>query len=62
MELNEIIFLIYPELKTIPVSPLSGYPYTLRNNSDGKGTFIEKWSYEKPQPTKEQLDAITYET
>jgi len=33
---------------------------TLQNDSDGKGDYIARWSHpDFPQPTQEQLDAVT---
>jgi len=31
---------------------------SLRNDSDGKGDFINSWSYSFAQPTDSQLDAL----
>jgi hypothetical protein len=47
MDLWQIIFDAYPELKDI-VTPFE--PVVLQDDADGLGAFIAKWDYEKPIP------------
>lgn len=56
MQLNEKILLLYPEL--IDMNNSENQLYSLQNDSDGRGTYIKEWGYNKPQPTQEQLDAL----
>lgn len=58
MELVQIIYIIYPELKDVPLNCFNNYPFVLQNDSDGKGTYIKEWNYEKPKPTIKQLKAV----
>lgn len=58
MQLNEKILMIYPELEGVVTSSPGNPLYSLQDDTDGRGTYISDWNYEKPQPTQEQLDAI----
>lgn len=50
---------IYPELTDKDFYPETGTIH-LQNDSDGKGDYIKEWSHpDYPQPTQEQLDAVT---
>lgn len=49
MTLNEIILNAYPEILDLPRLERDKI-YTLRNDSDGVGDYIEKWEYHKPIP------------
>ena len=48
MELWEQIIAAFPELS--PTDNLYKLGIHLRDDSDGKGAYIEKWEYEKPIP------------
>ena len=53
MNLYEKIIALYPELATYDF--VFG-AITLRNDSDGKGDYIDKWEHPTlPRPTNEQL-------
>lgn len=55
MNLYDKIKTIYPELTDDDFEGLNATIY-LRNDSDGKGDYIEKWTHPVyPQPSKEQL-------
>jgi hypothetical protein len=59
MTLYDKILKIYPQLTPQDFFPGTG-KISLRNDSDGKGDYIEKWENETyPKPTDEQLAAIT---
>lgn len=58
MQLNQKILIIYPELEELNNPLSSNSIYVLQDDSDGKGAYIKIWNYDKPQPTKEQLDAL----
>lgn len=59
MSLYEKILKLYPDLTSADFMPFSG-TIMLQNDSDGKGDYIAKWEHPvHPQPTQEQLDAIT---
>jgi|GEM_PF-759936 len=58
MTLYDKIILIYPELTIKDFAPFTG-TILLQNDSDGKGDYIKSWKNSNPQPTQEQLDAIT---
>ena len=58
MELNEKIMAIYPSITAEDFSLDKG-TILLQNDSDGKGAYIKSWNNSNPQPTQEQLDAIT---
>lgn len=47
MDLYEQIIKVYPELAN---SNLWLKEIVLRDDSDGKGVYIEKWEYSKPIP------------
>ena len=49
MTLYETIITAYPELIDEDFIPGSG-SINLRDDSDGKGAYIEKWEYAKPIP------------
>jgi len=56
MNLYEKIKTLYPQLINLDFESV----IILRNNTDGKGDFIEKWEHPTlAQPTKEQLDGIS---
>jgi len=56
MTLFEKIKAIYPNLEDRDFLTV----ITLQNDSDGKGDYIKSWSHpDYPQPTQEQLDAVT---
>jgi len=44
-----------PELENLPNEFGFGGSIILRNDSDGKGDYIEKWEYEKPIPAGMKL-------
>jgi hypothetical protein len=54
MALYDDIKKIYPELLDNDFNFING-AINLRNDSDGKGDFIEKWEYEKPIPAGMKL-------
>jgi len=55
MNLYEKIKTLYPQLINLDFESV----IILRNNTDGKGDFIEKWEHPTlARPTKEQLEAI----
>jgi hypothetical protein len=55
MTLYEKIIQLYPSLIAEDFSPISG-SIGLRNDSDGRGDYIEKWEHPTfPKPTDEQL-------
>jgi hypothetical protein len=49
MEIYETIMDAYPELTYLDFQPPMGSIF-LRDDSDGKGVYIEKWEYSKPLP------------
>jgi len=54
MNLYDKIIALYPELATYD---FAFGAIALRNDSDGKGDYIEKWEHHTlPRPTNEQLD------
>lgn len=58
MELYEKILTLYPELTVEAFRPITGC-IRLRNDSDGRGAYIEEWNHSTlPMPTQEQLDSI----
>jgi len=58
MTLYEKIITLYPDLTSQDFYPGFG-TIGLRNDSDGRGDYIEKWEHPTyPRPTQEQLDAI----
>ncbi len=59
MTLDEKIKSIYPQIPEEDFWPNTGC-ILLQNDSDGKGDYIAKWEHPTyPQPTQEQLDAVT---
>lgn len=55
MNLYDKIIAIYPSLTVKDFVPY-GSVIGLRNDSDGKGDYIEKWEHPTlPRPTNEQL-------
>jgi hypothetical protein len=55
MSLHEKIIALYPNLTAEDFIPYGGV-ISLRNDSDGKGDYIEKWEHPTlPRPTNEQL-------
>lgn len=58
MSLYETIITIYPALTPEDFSPWSG-TISLRDDSDGRGAYIERWDHPTyPRPTDEQLAGI----
>jgi len=56
MNLYEKIISLYPELVSFD---FSAGVIKLRNDSDGRGDYIEVWDHPTlPQPTEEQLTAL----
>jgi hypothetical protein len=56
MTLYEKIMALYPSLTTQDFLTV----ITLQNDSDGKGDYIKAWNHPSlPQPTQQQLDAVT---
>jgi hypothetical protein len=54
--LSEKIKQLYPSLTQEDFMTV----ITLQNDSDGKGDYIKSWQHpDYPQPTQEQLDAVT---
>ena len=53
MELWEKIIAAYPEI--LPTDNFRELGIFLRDDSDGKGAYIEKWEYSKPIPENLQL-------
>ena len=49
MTLYNQILEVYPELTEEDFYPMTG-TITLRDDSDGLGTYISKWDYSKPIP------------
>lgn len=56
MTLYEKIIKIYPSLSIDDFNPFTG---TIFLQNDGDGDYIKSWKNSNPQPTQEQLDAIT---
>lgn len=55
MNLYDKIIVLYPNLTVKDFVPY-GSVIALRNDSDGKGDYIEKWEHPTlPRPTNEQL-------
>lgn len=50
MSLYDEIINSLPELAKMPNEFSFGGSISIRNDSDGKGDYIEKWEYEKPLP------------
>ena len=50
MTIYETIIAAYPELEGHPVEWMTFGSITLRDDSDGKGTYIDRWEYSKPLP------------
>jgi len=58
MSLYDKIRALYPSLTNADFNPVTG-TIRLRNDSDGRGDYIERWDHPTlPQPTQEQLDAL----
>lgn len=57
MTLADKIQIIYPPLTQQDFVPEIG-TIEIRDDSNGLGPYIAKWTNELPQPTQEQLDAI----
>ena len=54
--LYDKIISIYPELSEKDFNPFTG-TIKLRNDSDGKGDYIQEWNHPTlPKPTEEQLN------
>ena len=49
MSLYDDLIAALPELKATDFAPFTG-SIGLRDDSDGKGVYIEKWEYVKPLP------------
>ena len=49
MTLYEQLIAALPELTQADFAPFTG-TIVLRDDSDGQGTYIEKWEYSKPIP------------
>ena len=49
MSLYEKLTSVYPEL--LEDESILRYKIELRDDSDGKGAYIEKWNYDKPIPS-----------
>lgn len=49
MDLFTKITNAYPELTVDDFAPFTGKIF-LKDDSDGKGAYVEKWDYEKPIP------------
>ena len=58
MSLYEKIIGLYPSLTFADFLPETG-TILLQNDSDGKGDYIKSWTNSNPEPTAEQLAAIT---
>lgn len=59
MTLYEKITKLYPQLRIEDFIPGVG-TIELRNDSDGRGDYIDKWDHlTLPRPTQEQLDEIS---
>lgn len=58
MTLYEKIIKIYPSL-TMSDFISGDATIFLQDDNDGKGPYIKSWNNSNPQPTQEQLDAIT---
>lgn len=58
MTLVEKILTIYPQLQQIDFVPDLG-TIEIHDDSNGQGPYIAKWTNPLPQPTQEQLDAIS---
>lgn len=58
MTLYEKILFIYPSLTYADFAPHTG-TIRLRNDSDGRGDYIEAWDHPTlPRPTDEQLESV----
>ena len=58
MTLYDKIVAIYPTLTVEDFCPFG--TIILQNDSDGKGDYIARWEHpDYPQPTQEQLNAVT---
>jgi len=58
MSLYDKIIKLYPSLTSADFLPTTG-TIMLQNDSDGKGDYIKSWTNSNPEPTAEQLAAIT---
>jgi hypothetical protein len=54
MNVYESLMGIYPELTDADFAPSTG-TIELRDDSDGRGVYINKWEHELAQPTDEEL-------
>jgi hypothetical protein len=50
MTIYETIIAAYPELAGNSVEWMTFGSITLRDDSDGKGEYIDRWEYSKPLP------------
>ena len=58
MTLYDKLIQLYPSLTQSDFLPITG-TIMLQNDSDGKGDYIKSWTNSNPEPTAEQLAAIT---
>jgi hypothetical protein len=52
------VITIYPELANNTLIFTNG-TITIRDDSDGKGPYIDTWKYDKPQPSLEDVIAAS---
>lgn len=58
MSLYDKIITLYPDLTSQDFMPIIG-TISLRNDSDGRGDYIERWEHPvHPRPTDEQLAGV----
>ena len=58
MSLYDKLIALYPSLTASDFAPLTG-TIRLRNDSDGRGDYIEAWDHPTlPRPTVEQLESV----
>ena len=53
--MNDIDF----RVRTLFSNAVNGGDYTLRDNSDGAGPFIDRWDRVEPKPTVAELTSVT---
>lgn len=58
MTLYQKIITIYPQLTPEDFMPSIG-TILLQNDTNGQGDYIASWTNALPQPTQEQLDALS---
>lgn len=49
---------VYPEITVSDVMPFIG-TILLQDDADGKGPYIKIWNYSQPEPTQDQINALS---